>query len=106
MWWFQQTVDRPQPKSIAYHKSNSLAAWNLDNRQMLDAVLLGYLLKVAFDGIVGTQANQALKHLCLKGIRSFSQNGKIVNYDLEKALKRSFLKAQQQSNRSGGVEEK
>ncbi len=63
---------------------------------MLDAVLLGGLLKVAFDGIVGTQANQALKHLCLKGITSFSQNGKIVNYDLEKALKRSFLKAQQQ----------
>ena len=64
---------------------------------MLDAgLLLGYLLKVAFDGIVGTQANQAVKHLWLKGIRSFSQNGKIVNYDLEKALKRSFLKAQQQ----------
>ena len=63
---------------------------------MLDAVLLGGLLKVAFDGIVGTQANQAVKHLCLKGITSFSQNGKIVNYDLEKALKRSFLKAQQQ----------
>jgi predicted NACHT family NTPase len=63
---------------------------------MLDAVLLGGLLKVAFDGIVGTQANDALKHLCLKGIRRFSQNGKIVNYDLEKALKRSFLKAQQQ----------
>src|SRR4028118_979299 len=63
---------------------------------MPDAGLLGYLLKVAFDGIVGTQANQALKHLWLKGIRRFSQNGKIVNYDLEKALKRSFLKAQQQ----------
>src|SRR4028119_603817 len=64
---------------------------------MLDAgLLLGYLLKVAFDGIVGTQANQAVKHLWLKGIKSFSQNGKIVNYDLEKALKRSFLKAQQQ----------
>ena len=63
---------------------------------MLDAVLLGGLLKVAFDGIVGAQANDALKHLWLKGIRSFSQNGKIVNYDLEKALKRSFLKAQQQ----------
>jgi hypothetical protein len=31
-----------------------------------------------------------------EGIRRFSQNGKIVNYDLEKALKRSFLKAQQQ----------
>ena len=63
---------------------------------MLDAVLLGGLLKVAFDGIVGAQANDALKHLCLKGIIRLSQNGKIVNYDLEKALKRSFLKAQQQ----------
>jgi hypothetical protein len=31
----------------------------------MDAVLLGYLLKVAFDGIVGTQANHAVKHLCL-----------------------------------------
>jgi hypothetical protein len=39
---------------------------------MLDAGLLGYLLKVAFDGIVGTQANEAVKHLCLKGIRRFS----------------------------------
>jgi len=63
---------------------------------MLDAGLLGYLLKVAFDGIVGTQANHAVKHLCVKGIIRLSQNGKIVNYDLEKALKRSFLKAQQQ----------
>ena len=32
----------------------------------------------------------------MKGIRRFSQNGKIVNYDLEKALKLFFLKAQQQ----------
>ena len=63
---------------------------------MLDPGILGYILKVAFDGIVGTQANHALKHLYVKGIRRFSQNGKIVNYDLEKALKRSFLKAQQQ----------
>jgi len=63
---------------------------------MLDAVLLGGLLKVAFDGIVGAQANDALKHLCLKGVKKLSRNGKIVNYDLEKALKRSFLKAQQQ----------
>jgi hypothetical protein len=63
---------------------------------MLDAGLLGGLLKVAFDGIVGAQANDAVNHLCLEGIRRFSQNGKIVNYDLEKALKRSFLKAQQQ----------
>ena len=61
---------------------------------MLDAgLLLGYLLKVAFDGIVGTQANQAVKHLWLKGVKKLSRNGKIVNYDLEKALKRSFLKA-------------
>jgi serine/threonine protein phosphatase PrpC len=63
---------------------------------MLDAGVLGYLLKVAFDGILGAQANYAVKHLCVKGIRRYSQNGKIVNYDLEKALKRSFLKAQQQ----------
>ncbi len=63
---------------------------------MLDAWILLNLLKVAFDGIVGAQANDAVKHLCVKGIRSFSQNGKIVNYDLEKVLKSSFLKAQQQ----------
>jgi energy-coupling factor transporter ATP-binding protein EcfA2 len=63
---------------------------------MLDTLLLGGLLKVAFEGIVGAQANDALKHLCLKGVKKLSQNGKIVNYDLEKALKRSFLKAQQQ----------
>ena len=63
---------------------------------MLDAGLLLGLLKVVFDGIVGAQANDAVKHLCVKGITRFSQNGKIVNYDLEKALKRSFLKAQQQ----------
>jgi hypothetical protein len=61
---------------------------------MLNTVLLGGLIKVAVEGIVGTQANHAVKHLCVKGIRRFSQNGKIVNYDLEKALKRSFLKAQ------------
>lgn len=48
---------------------------------MLDVVLLGYLLKVAVDGIVGTQTNHAVKQLCLKGTRIFSQNGKIVNYD-------------------------
>ncbi len=63
---------------------------------MLDALLLGSLLKVAFDGIVGTQANEAVKHLCLKGITKVSRNGQIVNHDLEKALKCSFLKAQQQ----------
>ena len=45
---------------------------------------------------MGAQANHALKHLCLKGVKKLSQNGKIVNYDLEKALKRSFVKAQQQ----------
>ena len=59
-------------------------------------LLLGYLLKVAFDGIVGTQANHSVKHLFLKGVKKLSRNGRIVNYDLEKALKRSFLKAQQQ----------
>ncbi|MEG3971516.1 HEAT repeat domain-containing protein [Microcoleus sp. T2B6] len=63
---------------------------------MLEAAILGGLLKVAFDGIVGTQANDAVKHLCLKGVKKLSRNGKIVNHDLEKALKRSFLKAQQQ----------
>ncbi|MEG5164225.1 NACHT domain-containing protein [Microcoleus sp. AT3-A2] len=63
---------------------------------MLEAAILGGLLKVAFDGIVGTQANDAVKHLCLKGVKNLSRNGKIVNHDLEKALKRSFLKAQQQ----------
>ncbi|MEG4072546.1 HEAT repeat domain-containing protein [Microcoleus sp. Pol14C2] len=63
---------------------------------MLNALLLGGLLKVAFDGIVGAQANDALKHLCLTGIKKNSRNGKIVNHDLEKALKTSFLKAQQQ----------
>ncbi|MEG4346560.1 HEAT repeat domain-containing protein [Microcoleus sp. A003_D6] len=63
---------------------------------MLEAAILGGLLKVAFDGIVGTQANDAVMHLCLKGINKLSRNGKVVNHDLEKALKRSFLKAQQQ----------
>ena len=62
---------------------------------MLDPGLLGYILKVAFDGIVGTQANDVAKHVW-KGIKSISRNGKIVNDDLEKALQRSFLKAQQQ----------
>jgi hypothetical protein len=46
---------------------------------MLDAGVLGGLLKVAFDGIVGTQANDALKHLCLKVVKKLSRNGKIVN---------------------------
>ncbi|MCU0546992.1 MAG: HEAT repeat domain-containing protein [Oscillatoriaceae cyanobacterium Prado104] len=60
---------------------------------MLEAALLG-LLNIAFEAIVGTQANDAAKHLCLNGIKNLSQNGKIVNHDLEKALKTSFLKAQ------------
>ncbi|MEG4965186.1 HEAT repeat domain-containing protein [Microcoleus sp. B6-A1] len=63
---------------------------------MLEAAILAGLLKVAFDGIVGAQANDALKHLCLKVVNKLSRNGKIVNHDLEKALKHSFLKAQQQ----------
>ncbi|AFZ07200.1 putative signal transduction protein with Nacht domain [Oscillatoria nigro-viridis PCC 7112] len=62
---------------------------------MLEAALLG-LFNIAFEAIVGTQANDAAKHLCLKGIKKLSQDGKIVNHDLEKALKSSFLKAQQQ----------
>ncbi|MEG4806898.1 HEAT repeat domain-containing protein [Microcoleus sp. F8-D3] len=62
---------------------------------MLEAALLG-LFNIAFEAIVGTQANDAAKHLCLKGIKKLSQDGKIVNHDLEKALKSSFLKTQQQ----------
>jgi hypothetical protein len=46
---------------------------------MLDAgLLLGYLLKVALDGIVGTKANDVVKHLW-KGLKMLSRNGKIVN---------------------------
>ncbi|WP_373535817.1 HEAT repeat domain-containing protein [Microcoleus sp.] len=64
---------------------------------MIDAaLLLGGLFTVVWQAIVGTQANDAAKHLCLTGIKKLSQNGKLVNHDLEKALKRSFLKAQQQ----------
>ncbi len=63
---------------------------------MLDAALLGGLFTVVWQAIVGTQANDAAKHLCLSGIKKVSRNGKIVNHDLEKALKTSFLKAQQQ----------
>jgi predicted NACHT family NTPase len=63
---------------------------------MLDAALLGGLFTVVWQAILGTQANDAAKHLYLKGIKKVSRNGKIVNHDLEKALKRSFLKAQQQ----------
>ncbi|MEG4804206.1 HEAT repeat domain-containing protein [Microcoleus sp. ARI1-B5] len=64
---------------------------------MIDAaLLLGGLFTVVWQAIVGTQANDAAKHLCLTGIKKLSQNGKLVNHDLEKALKTSFLKAQQQ----------
>ncbi|MEG4233432.1 HEAT repeat domain-containing protein [Microcoleus sp. Pol11C3] len=64
---------------------------------MIDAaLLLGGLFTVVWQAIVGTQANDAAKHLCLTGIKKLSQNGKVVNHDLEKALKTSFLKAQQQ----------
>ncbi|MEG4984663.1 HEAT repeat domain-containing protein [Microcoleus sp. BR0-C5] len=64
---------------------------------MLDAaLLLGGLFTVVWQAIVGTQANDAAKHLCLTGIKKLSQNGKLVNHDLEKALKTSFLKAQHQ----------
>ncbi|MBE9122621.1 NACHT domain-containing protein, partial [Tychonema sp. LEGE 07199] len=64
---------------------------------MIDAaVLLGGLFTVVWQAILGTQANDAAKHLCLTGIKKISRNGKIVNHDLEKSLKTSFLKAQQQ----------
>jgi HEAT repeat protein/energy-coupling factor transporter ATP-binding protein EcfA2 len=63
---------------------------------MSDPITLGLLFTIAWQGILGTQVNDAAKHLCLTGIKKVSRNGKIVNHDLEKALKRSFLKAQQQ----------
>ncbi|MEG4575422.1 HEAT repeat domain-containing protein [Microcoleus sp. N3A4] len=63
---------------------------------MSDPITLGLLFTVAWQGILGSQVNDALNHACLKGINKLSQNGKIVNHDLEKALKTSFLKAQQQ----------
>ncbi|XZN92364.1 MAG: HEAT repeat domain-containing protein [Microcoleus sp.] len=63
---------------------------------MSDPITLGLLFTVAWQGILGTQVNDAAKHLCLTGIKKISRNGKIVNHDLEKALKTSFLKAQQQ----------
>ncbi len=63
---------------------------------MSDPITLGLLFTVAWQGILGTQVNDAVNHACLTGIRKLSQNGKIVNHDLEKALKTSFLKAQQQ----------
>jgi predicted NACHT family NTPase len=63
---------------------------------MSDPITLGLLFTVAWQGILGTQVNDAAKHLCLTGIKKLSRNGKIVNHDLEKALKTSFVKAQQQ----------
>ncbi|MCW6053024.1 HEAT repeat domain-containing protein [Lyngbya sp. CCAP 1446/10] len=63
---------------------------------MSDPITLGLLFTVAWQGILGTQVNDAAKHLCLTGIKKISRNGKIVNHDLEKSLKTSFLKAQQQ----------
>ncbi|MEG4120009.1 NACHT domain-containing protein [Microcoleus sp. N9_B4] len=63
---------------------------------MSDPITLGLLFTVAWQGILGSQVNDAAKHLCLTGIKKLSRNGKIVNHDLEKALKTSFLKAQQQ----------
>ncbi len=63
---------------------------------MSDPITLGLLFTVAWQGILGTQVNDALNHVCLTGIKKLSRNGKIVNHDLEKALKTSFLKAQQQ----------
>ncbi len=63
---------------------------------MSDPITLGLLFTIAWQGILGTQVNDAAKHLCLTGIKKVSRNGKIVNHDLEKALKTSFLKAQQQ----------
>ncbi|WP_377475445.1 MAG: HEAT repeat domain-containing protein [Microcoleus anatoxicus] len=81
--------------AIAYHKNNPLAA-HQENPRMSDPITLGLLFTVAWQGILGTQVNDAAKHLCLTGIKNISRNGKIVNHDLEKALKTSFLKAQQQ----------
>ncbi|WP_293122754.1 NACHT domain-containing protein [Microcoleus sp. bin38.metabat.b11b12b14.051] len=63
---------------------------------MSDPITLGLLFTVAWQGILGTQVNDAVKHACLTGVKKVSRNGKIVNHDLEKALKTSFLKAQQQ----------
>ncbi|MEG3979466.1 HEAT repeat domain-containing protein [Microcoleus sp. T3B2] len=63
---------------------------------MSDPITLGLLFTVAWQGILGTQVNDALNRACLTGIKKLSRNGKIVNHDLEKALKTSFLKAQQQ----------
>ncbi|MCC3508800.1 MAG: HEAT repeat domain-containing protein [Microcoleus sp. PH2017_17_BER_D_A] len=87
---------RSQIKSIAYNQTNPLEPEIRRNCQMLDAALLGGLFTVVWQAILGTQVNDAAKHLCLTGIKKVSRNGKIVNHDLEKALKRSFLKAQQQ----------
>ena len=61
---------------------------------MSDPITLSLIFTLAWQGILSNQANDAAKHLW-KGIKNLSQNGKIVNHDLEKALKTSFLKAQQ-----------
>jgi energy-coupling factor transporter ATP-binding protein EcfA2 len=63
---------------------------------MSDPITLGLIFTLAWQGILSNQANDVAKHLCLKGIKKLSQNSKFVNHDLEKALKTSFLKAQQQ----------
>ena len=63
---------------------------------MSDPITLGLIFTVAWQGILGTQVNDALKHTWLTGLKKISRNSKIVNHDLEKALKSSFLKAQQQ----------
>ena len=63
---------------------------------MSDPITLGLLFTVAWQGILGTQVNDALNHACLTGIKKLSRNGKLVNHDLEKSLKTTFLKAQQQ----------
>ena len=63
---------------------------------MSDPITLGLIFTVVWQGILGTQVNDALNHACLTGIKKLSRNGKLVNHDLEKALKTSFLKAQQQ----------
>ncbi len=62
---------------------------------MSDPITLGLIFTLAWQGILSNQANDAAKHLW-KGIKKLSQNSKFVNHDLEKALKTSFLKAQQQ----------
>ncbi|MEZ2239178.1 hypothetical protein [Microcoleus sp.] len=57
---------------------------------MSDPITLGLLFTVAWQGILGTQVNDAAKHLCLTGIKKISRNGKIVNHDTAQ-LKRCTL---------------